>query len=297
MSGLQRSQSFNGEFAFMDEDELLRDDIEFQVPRPISFKKEPSVTNWENGNFKVNDLQGQSTASTSSPSAAAKPQHAINGVNKRLHPSPEGQDSANKKSRAHDPTYSDALSGIPVAIVPKDYPTIVVTRDKARHVEKLISRAIRAVRVEDVNVSPVFRGFRVVSGLIQVFVDDSGTIEWLKEVVSKSLPSYSAMEWSAAPKPVKVAVWVKGEHLSSDHVKHLLIVQNRSMDIDTWQVLRNKQLNGGRQVTFSIMPACLEKLQAQNLRLNYGLSQVTFRLLKDYTVGTANTGAHPVRGQ
>lgn len=226
------------------------------------------------------------TATTSSSSAS-----------KRQNPSPDDEVMNKKQRRKHPaPTFRNALKGISVAIVPRGYPTCKIDEKVATRIENFIYRSVGQVHASEAGVEPVFHGLRISSGLVHMVVKDTSTLDWLKRVITTGFSDFQVIEWEAAPKPLKISAWLKGENFSSAYIKHLILVQNRDLDVDQWDVVSNNRNNRGRYVVFALMPRSLQQLEAKNFRVNYGISQVKFRLLKESSGGRANTEVSATNG-
>lgn len=211
---------------------------------------------------------------------------------KRLNPSPDEATSNKRQRQLTASTFSNVLKGTPLAIIPRGYPTCKFDDKMTKQVERVIFRAVGCVHASEAGIEPVFHGLRLMAGLIQIIADDLSTIEWFKRIIPIYFPDAYVEDWDSAPKPHKVGAWLKGENFSSSYIKHLLVVQNRNLDIDEWEVISNKPNNHGRYVVLALMPSSLLLLEAQDFRVNYGVSQVRFHKLDEKLGGRRQTKSH-----
>jgi hypothetical protein len=191
---------------------------------------------------------------------------------------PKARIVAHSARSDHGPhtSYASAVRKERVAVLPKDYPQVVLSTGELTELEEAI--------VEEISrgwqVKPKFEGIHFRPGLLVIDCENKETAAWLKE----RIPSLQAWKGVALdtkseeeiPRPHVVTIFLPRS--SGDEPKKLLRTlnaQNEGLRVEEWRILASKKEGNGQVLTIGIDAASLEAIVGREHALSYRFGKVS----------------------
>lgn len=189
------------------------------------------------------------------------------------------------------PSYSGALGGVKVGIVPANYPRDVLTTAQQTDLEDRLARLVLLCKEN----GPRFRGVTFRPGHVVVNCENQISADWVKSQEGElQLPEISikVLDEKEIPSPhIITGFFPNSLHYNLDEVKSFIRIQN-GLPVDQWKCLKTAET--GRncvEVVFSIDHASYEMLKAVDFVISYRLGTVKLHLKKEKS--TAKVTAPP----
>lgn len=173
------------------------------------------------------------------------------------------------------PVERNRFTDLMVAILPKDYPRVLLNPAELRNVEESIMDEV--CRGWDVKLK--FNGIQYRSGLLIVDCLDRDTLEWLRYNVDK-LSSWRGVHLdtrigSDIPDPLLIRM-VLPQSSGQDADKSLALIdaQNEGLSLKYWTVFSRSEEDGNQILTMAIDVMSMETIAKERFMLHYKFGQV-----------------------
>ncbi|XP_015183052.1 PREDICTED: uncharacterized protein LOC107069883 [Polistes dominula] len=206
------------------------------------------------------------------------------GPTKRPSPSDstplERHTMAKKNKFATRPTgYADAAAGDKkLAIVPVDYPEVVLGQGQDELLERGLLKALDSIPMDQ--VVPHFEGTRCGQGILWVTCSDDQAKAWLKAIVPSLKPWKGAqlqvLEGEQLPRLKKMTAVFPSTDESMPIVLRRLQRQNPELSVSLWRVWGRRSVQGNIHAVLGVDVASLGRLKELGFAPHFGLGRARF---------------------
>ncbi|XP_045466867.1 uncharacterized protein LOC123675544 [Harmonia axyridis] len=180
------------------------------------------------------------------------------------------------------PTYSQVTAGLKVGIMDRKYPEVILEMDQLKATKNSIMEQIIALGKEDA-IKPTFQQLHMRPVWLGLTCSDKATVEWLRSIQPKLKPwkgaDLSIAEEAELPHPeILVGYLLDSQDLSTEEVYKVVENQNAGFKTSSWRVIRRGPSGPMLEFFISAVRASVERLKAQNWRINYLFGQTNLRL-------------------
>lgn len=132
------------------------------------------------------------------------------------------------------------------------------------------------------NFMPIFTENRHIKGNMKVSCSTPESKQWLMNAVN-NIPeiwpgmNLKAIDFDKLSKPKKIIGFIHNCKVPVELVLKMLKVLNPNANIDRWQLVSTRVLDGGLQITFNVGEGPLSVLQDSSFRLHFGAGMVRFK--------------------
>lgn len=182
-------------------------------------------------------------------------------------------------------SYSQALTGHKMAIVPNDYPEGRFSDETSMWIRSFLTREIIK---ETEGGAPTFTKNYVEKGVIFITCDDGSSRKWLESKVPQACDALGIGIKVGSAKQivnaVKAIFWISNEikEMFGERDPKKLIglfkIQNPRLCVEDISILNTKDDEKGTTFVVSLSGSCLTVIKEAGYKLNLGLSKITVRL-------------------
>lgn len=178
-------------------------------------------------------------------------------------------------------SYKEMVSGVKMAVLPRDYPNTALTTEQMNTIKQLLLKKI--LSEEDKVVKPAFLGLSYKVGYMAIHCKDIATSEWLKRAVLNASPwegaALCATEESKMPHS-QIAIGIFPDSLSRDNqgILNYIKRQNEGLHVDIWRTLRRIERGSKITMVLAIDQKSAASLKESKGKINYCFGQVILRL-------------------
>lgn len=177
----------------------------------------------------------------------------------------------------------DAVGGMIMAVVAKDYPTTTLTHAQSNEVKDAILKEV--VQQKDSETKPRFESCaHVKAGYLRVNCCDGTTRQWLHRVVVKlTVPEGISLKLVSEKNLIKGDIYTglfpDSKKETNEAILEFVKSQNDGLDISKWKVLSRKEPQNKQaiELMFSVDPASSRSIQKLGDELNYKFNKVPLR--------------------
>ncbi|XP_045474024.1 uncharacterized protein LOC123680265 [Harmonia axyridis] len=164
----------------------------------------------------------------------------------------------------------------------KKYPEVILEIDQLKAIKKSIMEEVMALGKEDA-IKPNFQQSHIRPGWLDLTCFDKATVEWLRNIQPKLKPWEGAdlriAEEAELPHlEILVGYLPESQDLSCEEIFKLVENHNEGLKTSSWRVLRRGPSGPMHEIVISDDRASVERLRAQNWRINYLFGQSNLRL-------------------
>lgn len=205
-----------------------------------------------------------------------------NNKKKRRHTSKEVENSRSQDTEENPSgmDYKEALTGIRMGIIPKNFPAEMMSADEIDKLQDYIMEQV--LGLEGAGFTPAFRGSAARQGWLMVTCGNEPTAEWLQRSADNFKPwegaKLRALGEDLLPKPIVLTGYFPhSAGTETEKILKFVNIQNENLDTKEWKVL--KRIEEGKSVLLALLIDAMsaEHLKRDNYNLNFRFGQVRLR--------------------
>lgn len=177
-------------------------------------------------------------------------------------------------------SFSAALEGVKVGILPKAYPETLLTNDQLKLIQDEILEKV--IEQEEAELKPRFLNSTYKPGFLVVTCANEATAEWLIGATTKIKPWEGAELKAVTDKDIPraqilVGYFPQSEEYSNERIFKLIKAQNAGLNVSEWKVFRRAQEGSITQITISVDHPSAERLKKESYKICYRFGTASLR--------------------
>lgn len=187
-----------------------------------------------------------------------------------------GGQSTTKKTEG---TYSQALRGFKVGIIPQDYPETILSVEQIEATLEKVLDIVLEKRKPGWDIH--FLGQHKRPGWACITCGNEATVKWLKEIQDEITPwegaSLKVVEADEMPHTTTLVANLPGsQEYSNERILQLLATLN-NCESDNWRIIRRTTSGPTQEVTFVVDATSMTMLEKLGLKVRYRFGEVRLR--------------------
>lgn len=183
-------------------------------------------------------------------------------------------------------SYTNVTKGVRLAIIPKIYPEVILSREEQGQIENLLMDEMFKGSETELE----FDGIHFRPGLILVDCSTAAVAEWVKATIPK------LSGWKGTELTTCTGDAIPGVHLMTVYLPRaagtddkklldLMVTQNKALSTNLWRIFSSKDEKNGKLLTIGIDDRSLEAIKAKDCKVAYRFGKIPVHLHKRRATG------------